>query len=136
MFVNMADQQDAAVVPRILQKGDFVTYSGRTCFIQQITNTIGQNQYQIIDIDSGLITIAARYELTYIPVTLVGKADDIPIPMAMEEKTEETKDKVRFGDVTNEELDKIELDRNSSRTRMQTSWAVGIFKGRSPIHLP
>ena len=37
-------------------------------------------QYYVVDIDSGVLLMAARYELTYIPVTVMAKADDIPIP--------------------------------------------------------
>ena len=46
---------------------------------------------------------------------------------------EERTQKKRFADVTGEELDQIELNRNSARTKMQTTWAVGVFKVSSFI---
>ena len=103
-------------------------------FHQEITNSLGFNPYNLVVIDIGIVLKVARDELTYILVQVLAlaEADDM---VSEQVKSEEKPGilqnikKKRFASVTPDDLDKIELNRNSSRTKIQTSWAVGIFKG-------
>ena len=62
MFVNMASEGDAGVLPQcLLSVGDYVECLGRTCFIQEISNSLGFNQYVLVDMDSGVMLKKARY---------------------------------------------------------------------------
>ena len=138
MFVNMAGVGDTAMPQRLLSKGEYVNCGGKTCYIQDIVNPLGYNQYVLIDMDTGLVMKKARYEFTPIPGHILDEADDIPYPTTNNDDTKKNETTIekqpsRFASVTAEDLDKIELNRNSTRTKMQTSWAIGVFKGESSM---
>ena len=121
----------------LLYVNDWVkTNDGRTCFIQSIENTIGYNVYILVDVDSGVTLRKSRYQIEPTTINISAVADDsafAQLPDALpveikEEKKEETVQK-RFASVSSDDLDQIELNRSSIRTKRQTSWAVGILKG-------
>ena len=128
---------------RLLQKGDHVYCEGRTCFIQHISNTLGFNEYHMVDIDSGVLLKRPRYKLEYVPVEVLAVgalADDTSFDEEIKENETVAKSpknegntKKRFASVSVQELDEIELNRNSSRTKMQTNWGVGVFRGISYV---
>ena len=130
MFVNMAS---SVQTQHLLKVTDYVKCEGRTCFIQEIDNSMGFNVYHIVDIDSGVKLRKPRYQLEFIPTELVavGLADDIPWDEEILETVPDQKEikEKQFATVSGQELDQIELNRNSTRTKMQTNWGVGVFKG-------
>ena len=133
-ITTMASVNAARVPPSVCQS---VKTDGRKCFIQSIDTSLGYNQYFLIDMDSGAHLKRSRYELEPLPVELVPPADDNAFEDSMDEPTlQESEEKngepakKRFAAVSNEELDQIELNRTSIRTKRQTAWAVGIFKGK------
>ena len=119
-----------------LSVGKFVFYDGHCGYITSIDNALGFNRYNVLDLDSGITVQKYHYQLQPmkedpLPVSV---ADDILFqlnPAPVVEEIKEKDDKKRFASVTADELDTIEANRNSSRTKRQTSWAVGIFKGES-----
>ena len=120
-----------------LSVGQFVRNEGKLCYIHDIQNYLGFNQYFLIDCDNGMCIKRSGYQLEPAnnPVAddmAEGSGDkNINIVEGVEEKSEQ-KEKVtakRFLNVSNEELDSTEINRTSYRTRKQTIWAVTILKG-------
>lgn len=124
----------------LISVGDFVNYDGKTCYVENVFNNIGFNQYVIVDIDTGTVFTKARYQIQPVDVEMVTGSDtdidpfpDINIEDLMqknEDKTPKTEES-RFVTISNEDLDNLELNRNSLRTKSQTSWAVSIFRGET-----
>ena len=125
-----------ADAPRLLSVGQYVKNEGRLCMIQEIKNHLGFNQYFIVDMDSGVCLKRARYQIEPIELKGLPGADDsedfdddnADSETANEEKNTSAPAK-RFLSVSSEELDSIEINRTSYRTRKQTIWAVNILKG-------
>ena len=118
----------------LVYSGMYVTCQGRTCYVDSVENNLGYNQYKLIDIDSGVELVKARYEFE--PMDDILK--DTEVDMAVLEKIlyenkEEIQEK-RLQTVSTEELDSIALSRNSKRTKIQTNWAVKVFKGETLIN--
>ena len=119
---------------KLVSEGEYVITDGRTCFVDSISKTLGFNQYNLIDIDSGVMLKRARYQIEPTAAMDVFVKPDEPFEIpdfdSVKEENTDNAQKKRFVEVSMEDLDKIELNRTSKRTRQQTVWAVSVFKGK------
>jgi hypothetical protein len=126
----------AAPPKPLVSTGDFVHCEERLCYVEEIRNNLGFNQYVCIDMDSGVSLLKSRHEISVPEVTFLDALnfeqnfDILPEMNRDTPKTEQNPTK-RFAEVSSEELDDFALNRNSKRTREQTSWGVTIFKGET-----
>ena len=129
---------------KLISVRDWVKCEGRLCYVQDISNVLGFNQYFIVDIDSGVVLKRSRFQLEPAdvkPITLPLDDTAFAIETVQTEDSQDTKVNLkpvqkRFLDVSSEELNCIELNRTSVRTWKQTAWAVSIMKGQSPAMPP
>ena len=121
---------------KLIVAGEYVRTDGRTCYVDHVSNTLGYNEYHLIDIDSGTQLKRARYQLEpMVALNLVAVPDDnferMADTMYIPHEKPQKETKKRFADVSVTELDQIEENRTSKRTRQQTVWAVSVFKGET-----
>jgi hypothetical protein len=120
----------------LVSTGDFV-YTGTTlCYVESIENKLGWNTYNLVDLDSGRKLQKARHELILPDIKLLD--DILEGGDAGEENNKNAgnnsgKGSKRFAEITDSELDDLAINRNSKKTRNQTTWAVSIFKGETPV---
>ena len=62
LFVKMA----SAPVP-LVSGGECVRHDGRTWLVTAIRNVVGWNQYHLLDLDTGLSVVRARFKLETMP---------------------------------------------------------------------
>ena len=112
--------------------GDLVTTENRLCYVEKVDNTLGYNQYTLVDIDSGVSLIKSRYQFQHVDLDMLTEGElNVDIENLDGKKKEETIEKEkRFTTVSTEEIDALALNRTSQRTKSQTNWAVSIFKGK------
>ena len=123
--------------PVIISIYDYVKVGSRVCYVENITSDLGYRQYHLIDIDSGVQMKKSRYQIEPYNFDLLSilKKEDMEFeekePITEEKLQESNEDKEkRFKTMTEEELNEYALNRNSKRTKQQTTWAVAIFKGK------
>ena len=135
MSTNMA----MANAGKLISVNDWVKCEGRVCYVQNILNNLGFNQYFVVDIDSGVVLKRSCYQLeptevqaATIPLPESAFANDTIVQVKHEDhetpKVNLKLEKRRFLDVSADQLDSIKLNRTSIRTRKQTAWAVSMLK--------
>jgi hypothetical protein len=106
--------------------GDLVKFKNSGEYIVlSLTNEIGFNKYQLLNIDNGQQEIAHSFEIEKIGSADILTTEDeelIEIP-------QEPKNK-RFKSMKQEELDNLAKKRSEPATDKQTLWAVNILKGK------
>lgn len=128
----------------LISVGDFVNCSGRVCYVESIQNTIGFNQYKLVDIDSGVVLTKARFQINPIEVQYVTGTDsdmdfmDVNIDQLEQtnEGKKENSEERRFSTLSEEDLNNLALNRNCKTTQQQTSWGVAIFKSETLVFPP
>jgi hypothetical protein len=120
----------------LLSSGDLVYSENCLCYIESIDNTLGWNIYHLVDFDSGRKLQKARHELTLPDITLMDDTFETEADGTEEiqqnEANKKEKGSKRFAEIGESDLDELAINRNSKRTRNQTTWAVSIFKGETP----
>ena len=112
--------------PPKFKPSDLVKYKDQGQYIVlSITNILGFNKYNIINIQNGEYEQAAIHEISKLGETIFNKENE-----EMEESDDETEEKKkRFPTLQPEDLDKIAQKRTEKATDKQTAWAIKIFKG-------
>ena len=120
----------AGPVPRFAP-ADLVKYQGEGDYlVLSVTNVLGFNKYNLINIRNGEQVQASSHELQKIHDDILKKDDE-----ETEEREEESKNipKSRFNTLLPEELDELAKKRTEPGTDKQTKWAIKIFKGKVAI---
>ena len=106
----------------LVEVGDSVTCESRVCYVQCIENTLGFNQYTIVDMGSGVVMKKCRYEIQLIP-DILGGGEDFDLLALLKELDKEKEDikletkGKRFKDMSPEEHDNLALNCNSKGQR-------------------
>jgi hypothetical protein len=123
----------ASVPKPVVNTGDFVYTENKLCYVENISNNLGYNQYTVVEIDTGERMLKTRYQLEMPEIKLLMSENFEAEDMTAKQAETEEKGRKRFLDVTESELDDFALNRNSKRTRIQTTWGVSVFKGKKEI---
>ena len=113
----------------LLSAGQFVKTDGRLCMITEVKNVLGYNEYHLVDFDTGSPLKRARYKLDPTEFNLYDKEEEILKEKPTTQELPEVKES-RFKQHDEAQLNEFALNRNSKRTKQQTTWAVSIFKGK------
>ena len=117
----------------IVTRGDYVLCENKMFYVETVDNSLGFNIYTRVEFVSGRKITRARHEFEKTAGSLM--ADEVTEGMN-EGKTEEmekkeTTCKKRFDNVTEKDVETLQLHSNSKGTREQTAWGVSIFKGET-----
>ena len=140
MFLSLFAKMASAPVP-LVSVGDCVRHDGRTWLVTAIRNVVGWNQYHLVDLDTGLSVVRARFQLETIPfIDVVADGD---FDGTMEAKVEVTRTSSedegagpssrQWNERSESELTRLQENRHSKSTAHQTKWAAKIFRGASAI---
>ena len=115
-----------APVPRFLP-GDIVSYQGQGRYtVLSISNQIGFNLYNILETSTGEQKTTSVLNLERIlEVENDNNEEDIQVTDEIEEK-----EKPRFKQLSEQELDDLQRKKTEPSTDKQMKWAVKIFKGK------
>ena len=140
MFLSLFAKMASAPVP-LVSVGECVRHDGRTWLVTAIRNVVGWNQYHLLDLDTGLSVVRARFQLETIPFIDVVAGGDFD--GTMEAKVEVTPTSSedegagpssrQWNERSESELTRLQENRHSKSTAHQTKWAAKIFRGASAI---
>ena len=110
--------------------GDFVYFEETLCVILNITNTLGFNEYRLMNTDTGQTKNAFGYQLTRVDdCSLTQEADEHCKQSCQNEEARESE--ARFPLLSNQQVDEIAEHRTCKSTKKQTHWAVNILRGKN-----
>ena len=119
--------------------GEFVRHNDRTWQVTDIVNTVGWNQYHLVDIDTGESVVRARYQLDTIPfLDIMAPDEDFELEIQvthpeMAPTSNSEPSSRQWNDRSDADLDRLQESRHSKSTGNQTKWASKIFRGTSAI---
>ena len=120
---------------------EIIKYCETTCLITGISNKLGFNSYQLIDIDTGTSFTGYGYQLMHTEEVAAALLPDfgnegedtLDTPdigtTECEEESSMGENGGRWADVSEKDIENLAANRHSKHTANQTKWAVKVFKG-------
>ena len=142
MFLSLVAKMASAPVP-LVSVGECVRHDSRTWLVTAIRNVVGWNQYHLVDLDTGLSVVRARFQLETIP--FIDVVTDGEFDGTMEAKVEPQVTRTssvdegagpssrQWNERSKSELTRLQENRHSKSTAHQTKWQPRSFEVRPPF---
>ena len=141
MFCKMASPSQS-----LISVGECVCCDGRVWMVSAIQNRFGWNQFHLVDLDSGVRAVKARFQLEtllFVDVSMDDSftAEDDGVEDAVAPTSAETAEdrsakptvNWKWRNRSDADLTHLQDMRHSKSTSQQTRWTAKIFRGESTI---